>query len=150
MSSKKKRLMEGYNPVTIYPTLWLLNALEHDTGRYTHLCICGYSRRVGFMGHNLLTPFVMQSIDIIDGECFNSECCLDIHCKYNRTTPESYAISHNLSSKETMEVMRAWESLIKHVNDANHILSEDVGDLLEFTESKIMQGPEPLIEWIKP
>jgi hypothetical protein len=139
-----------------YPVKWLLNALQYKRGKTCHICICGYSHRIWYMaqdGDNPLKPFVINSIDIAEGECMDGKWCLDQDCKYNKTTPESYAKSYHLSPKETEEFIDGWDQFIKNVKGINRILTEEYEDdelgLKGFHETEIMKGPRPLVEWVK-
>ncbi len=135
-----------------YPVRWLINALKYKKGNLIHLCICGYSHRIWYMapdGDNLVKPMVISSIDICDGECLDSKWCLDVECKYNRTTAHSYAKSYHLSDKETDEIITDWDQFIKNINGINKVLDEYETDFLNFNEYSMMEGSGPLVEWIK-
>lgn len=135
-----------------YPVRWLLNALEYANGKLSHLCICGYSKKIWYLaaeGDNPAKPFVINSIDIADGECLDGGWCLNMDCKYNHTTPGKYAKSYHLSDEEAKDLINNWDQFIKNIQDINKVLSEyEDHNFLNFQESEIMEGPGPLVEWV--
>jgi hypothetical protein len=139
-----------------YPVKWFLNALQYTGGKTCHLCICGYTHRVWYMAQDIdnpLKPFIITSIDISEGECLDGKWCLDLECKYNRTTPWSYSKSYHLSPGETEDMVKGWNQFIKNIKGINQLLEKEYTErelgLKGFTKTSIMQGPGPLIEWVK-
>jgi len=150
---KDKKFSDLFDPVTSYPAQWILNGLGLSNGKICHLCICGFSHRVWYIareGDSPIKPFVINSLEIKDGECLDGKWCLDTKCKYNKTTAESYLRSYKLSDEDVKEIREGWEQFIENISGINDILKEYGRDeLLNFETSKILNAPGPLVEWIK-
>lgn len=150
MNAEIKKELESIGLDKTYPVLWLINGLEYAKGKMGHLCICGYSKHLAFIdeGKNSIKPLVVSDISINDGGCLDATWCLDTQCKYNKTTGKSYAQNYHLSEEDTKMTVEGWDQMIENFQNINDILSEDL-DLMDFSKTNIMQGPGPLVEWVK-
>jgi hypothetical protein len=131
-----------------YPTLWIIDGLEHAKDKISNMCICGYSRHLAFLDDDPLQPLMVSDILIVDGECSDSEWCLDTECKYNKTTSESFTKHHHFPQKEAEKTIKGWDNLIQTIKKINQTLPK-YKELMNFKRSEIKQSTTPMFWYEK-
>jgi len=94
----------------LYPIYWLIYPESSDKA----YGICGYSNRAFAVSspNNWVKLTTVTSLVIDNDECQESERCLVVSCKYNKTTIETYAKAFDLSARK---LQKLWDRLICNV-----------------------------------
>jgi len=90
---------QGYS---VYPIVWV------ESGK-RYIGYCGLTQKVFAVTSNAWKPLIVVDFIIEDGECEERERCLNILCKYNKTTPKSFAKEFHMKAKC---VEREWANIV--------------------------------------
>lgn len=127
-----------------YPTLWILNGIKHPNKR-GHVCICGYSRHIAFIGGNPMFILKTREIKIVHGKCSVSKRCFDSECKYNETTLESYAKENRILPEEAQKMIKGWDNNTQLIKKMNQELDKfkKFKEVRKFKKSEILPLKTP-------
>jgi hypothetical protein len=106
--SNKSNHSEGQK----FPIIWA-NPYSEKRQKTFNLGTCGYCWKPAFIGPDIETItindfYLNEQSDI----CEEGQCCLNIKCRFNKTTPKSYAMSKGWESDERINtVKKLWSKL---------------------------------------
>jgi hypothetical protein len=83
----------------LFRVMWVIFKVK-KTNREVVLGVCGYCWKPAFIGtflHSLIVNDLY--IDEDTKQCEEEERCLNLSCPFNKTTPETYALSKDISEK---------------------------------------------------
>lgn len=152
MTNKIRRNKGAIKHPGKYPVKWCINGLELEgSENLGHLGICGYSRNVAFLDGN---PNPAQLIEIRDifiknGDCSNSEHCLDLKCKYNKTTGHSFVKTMAASEKEGVKIINGFDLLVQITENISNKIKKHYTHLLDFNAHSMFQCNNPVINTSK-
>jgi hypothetical protein len=108
--------------------------------KLSNIGVCNYQKRFAVMGDKRDMQKRRFLLNEAKGLCELGQRCLVLTCKYNITTPESFACNSNITSKEDVkELERNWlhitnlfARLQPAVNDCEKIFSNNSSVVIEF------------------
>jgi len=100
---------EGYS---VYPVVWV----EHGKRSKRYVGYCSLTKKVFGVTCNPLSVLVINDFIIEKDGCEEGERCLNILCKYNKTTAKSFAKANNMKPK-CLE--RKWTKLVAYWSQFN-------------------------------
>jgi hypothetical protein len=96
---KMKKLKLGELEKGLFRVMWVIFKAK-KTNKEVFLGICGYCWKPAFIGTFLHSVIVNDLyIDEDTKQCEEEERCLNLSCPFNKTTPETYTLSKNISEK---------------------------------------------------
>jgi len=91
--------------------LWIPRKLFF-TGRPTELLmgVCLYSKRIFMVPSSYLSPFIVHDILLDENrpECEEGQRCLNLSCKFNKTTQKSLGRKTTKAMFEKLPVEKSW------------------------------------------
>lgn len=96
-----------------YPIVWAIIERNDKQGATRNIGICGYCWKPAFIGTDIEAITINDLLlDLQKGICEEGHCCLNVKCKFNKTTPESYAVSKGWDSEKNIEtVKKLWAKM---------------------------------------
>lgn len=151
MINKLKNNIEGIKTPKTYPIRWCVNGLQIGG----HFGLCGYSRKVAFIDNSPNPSQIIEkrTISIKNGKCSCLNACLNLKCKYNATTEQSFiknivSSKMNLSKKEWKNFIknRIFDRLVLSIELLNYSIKQNQPGLLKFDEYSVVNFKKPIIK----
>jgi len=97
---------------SVYPVVWV----EYGKRGKKYVGYCSLTKKVFNVTRNPPSVLVINDFIIEENECEEGERCLNILCKYNKTTAKSFAKANNMKPK-CLE--RKWASIVAYWSQFN-------------------------------